>query len=516
MRRKILITAALGVAIATLLSGALISGVMTLLIDRITLDEAKATVSSIARRAGSIAGLGAVDLLEEVARDAVSLPSIAGIEITVLGITVKVGKTGKWERIEQPIVIGTPPITAGTVAATLDRHAWREAMTIIWMAGLGIAGTITVLCWMVMAWYLDRTLRPLADLSRAVRNISPGEAIGHVALPPGAPKEITDLVEAVQDMSRAVQKAMASSHRKSMEIAAVSHDVRNHMQGLALFLEEAEGLPLPEVSRKDLVAAKRHLVQVKALFSDAIDVARIESGMFIVHPHGVRAKSLVEEAVKEIGLGDVKIMGEDAAAWVDPEKTKRIVGNIVINAERHGGGQVMVETEVRQGFLHVTVTDEGEGMSEQELQELFTPFKGRGSGIGMAIARELAEAMGGKIDVESAPGEGTRVRLSLPAERPRATIAVLTGNEDLRSRLSRILGDLGEISRNPANADLIVIDGEWPGAESFLAGVGHDAPPPPIIAISGDKRWIAMGARSIIPSVEHAMALRRQVRVLLG
>ncbi len=515
MRHRILVTVALGVAIAALLSGALISGVMTLMIERITMDEARATVRSIAERAGSIAGLGAVDLLKEVAEEAIALPGIAGIEITVLGRTVRAGKNGQGERVEQPIVIGTPPITTGTVAATLDRHVWHKAMAIVWTAGFGIAAIITLLCWAVMAWYLDRTLRPLVDLGQAVRNTPLGESIGPITSPPDTPREITDLVDAVQDMSRAVQKTMASSRRKSMEIAAISHDMRNHMQSVALFLEEAECLPLPEEDRKSLHIAKRNLARIMTLFADAIDVARIESGTFHTHPHAVRTRQLVEEVVEELGLVGVQIVGEDMVGWVDPEKTKRVVGNILANAVRHGGGQVMVEVEVLHGLLRMTISDEGKGMNRQELEDLFTPFKGRGSGLGMAIARELTEAMGGSIEVDSSPGAGTRVYLTLPAEKPPVIIAVLTGNEDLRSRLARVLGDLGEIRFHPTGADLIVMDGDWPGAESFLAELGHDAPPPPIIVISTDRRWIAMGARSIIPGAEHAMALRRRVRALL-
>ncbi|MDQ3875656.1 MAG: ATP-binding protein [Actinomycetota bacterium] len=117
---------------------------------------------------------------------------------------------------------------------------------------------------------------------------------------------------------------------------------------------------------------------------------------------------------------------EPSTARCAPEKVERVVFNLLTNALRHtpSDGAVAVVVKPDTDEVRVTVEDTGEGMSEDSLQRMFDRFwrsdrartSGRaGAGLGLAIARGLVEAQGGRIWAESAPGGGARVSFTLPS-----------------------------------------------------------------------------------------------------
>jgi signal transduction histidine kinase len=104
---------------------------------------------------------------------------------------------------------------------------------------------------------------------------------------------------------------------------------------------------------------------------------------------------------------------------------ERIVGNLVDNALEHGGGSVDVRIAHEGGLALVEVSDQGSGISLEELPRVFDRFykgdpsrAGPGSGLGLAIALENARLLGGDLDVESEPGRGSRFTLRLPVTGP--------------------------------------------------------------------------------------------------
>ena len=119
----------------------------------------------------------------------------------------------------------------------------------------------------------------------------------------------------------------------------------------------------------------------------------------------------------------------EAAALADRRRVVQVLGNLVRNALRHTppGGLIAVRAERQDGRASVTVEDTGEGIPPDQLPHIFERFyrgdaardrASGGAGLGLAIVRELVEAMGGYVAVESAPGEGSRFSFSLPvAER---------------------------------------------------------------------------------------------------
>ena len=107
----------------------------------------------------------------------------------------------------------------------------------------------------------------------------------------------------------------------------------------------------------------------------------------------------------------------------DGDRVLQIISNLLSNAFRWTpeGGRVEVSLAEHGGWVSVVVADSGPGITAEERERIFRPFwsrDGGGTGLGLAIARELAMALGGRIDVRSEPGLGSRFELVLPAQRP--------------------------------------------------------------------------------------------------
>lgn len=107
----------------------------------------------------------------------------------------------------------------------------------------------------------------------------------------------------------------------------------------------------------------------------------------------------------------------------DGDRVLQIISNLLSNAFRWtpDGGRIALELAAENGIVQVAVEDTGPGISRLEQERIFRPFwsrDGGGTGLGLAIAHELAAALGGRIDVRSAPGRGSRFELVLPAAGP--------------------------------------------------------------------------------------------------
>jgi two-component system sensor histidine kinase PilS (NtrC family) len=118
-----------------------------------------------------------------------------------------------------------------------------------------------------------------------------------------------------------------------------------------------------------------------------------------------------------------------ATAWCDADQVRQVLWNLLANAAQAassdgGGGTVRVRCEAGGGVARLAVADDGPGIAPADLPQIFTPFfttKDRGTGLGLAIVQRVVDAHGGAVDVDSTPGAGTRVVVSLPAEPPPAT-----------------------------------------------------------------------------------------------
>jgi signal transduction histidine kinase len=132
-----------------------------------------------------------------------------------------------------------------------------------------------------------------------------------------------------------------------------------------------------------------------------------------------RAYSTFAEEARRRGIEYTQEADGAPVIVSDGDRVLQIISNLLANAFRWtpDGGRIGLELSSRNGTVTVDVADTGPGIGQEERERIFRPFwstDGRGTGLGLPIARELAVALGGRIELETAPGQGSRFRLVLP------------------------------------------------------------------------------------------------------
>ncbi|MGH7522343.1 MAG: GAF domain-containing sensor histidine kinase [Gemmatimonadales bacterium] len=240
------------------------------------------------------------------------------------------------------------------------------------------------------------------------------------------------------DNARLYQQAQQASRARDDTLAAISHDLRNGLNtvltAVGLLLRS---LPPDSEGRRDrrhVEAIRRSAERMNRVIGDLLDVASIESGRLFVEPRREPVGSIVAEAVaacrdhaleKALRV-EQQVTGEQLEAICDRERVVQVLGNLIGNAIKFtpDGGGVLVTAEVSDDEVLFAVRDTGVGVSSKQLPHVFdrfwqaTPRARLGSGLGLTIAKGVVEALGGRIWVESRPGEGTTFFFTLPLAAP--------------------------------------------------------------------------------------------------
>ena len=226
-----------------------------------------------------------------------------------------------------------------------------------------------------------------------------------------------------------------ASQAKSRFLATLGHEVRTPMTGVLGMSELLLDTPLDDRQRGYAESIRRAGDHLMRLVNDALDLARIEAGRLDLDPKPFDPARLVQDAVslyapaaRQKSLVLECAIDPDVPAWVlgDPGRVHQILLNLLGNAVKFTErGRVGVHLGVDDaGALTCLVSDTGPGLNEAQRERLFRRFEQAegartasrygGSGLGLAISQELSAAMGGRIEVDSAPGRGTRFRVMLP------------------------------------------------------------------------------------------------------
>jgi signal transduction histidine kinase len=255
--------------------------------------------------------------------------------------------------------------------------------------------------------------RPMRDLATASRELGAG-------LARSAPVPRLDTERGTREVreTAAVFNTMASRLQeqfdaRGMHLAAVSHDLRTPLTRLRLRLEQAP----PALAD----AAQRDIAEMTEMIDGTLDVLREmrEGGAAEV----VQLQALLAALVDDLqGAGHAVTLAEEGPALrvrVRPAALRRVLGNLIGNALRYGG-QARVALLPHAGGALVTVDDDGPGIPEDQLEAAFRPWvrlaaahARSGHGLGLAIARELAERDGGQVTLANRPGGGLQARLWL-------------------------------------------------------------------------------------------------------
>jgi PAS domain S-box-containing protein len=247
----------------------------------------------------------------------------------------------------------------------------------------------------------------------------------------------TDITTAkdAEELRRARDQAESADRAKTELLSHVSHELRtplNGVLGFAQLLEQAEDLPpqyQPWVAR--ILSSGRHLLGV---VDDLLDLSSAQSGgmrlaFATLDPVGVLhdAWSMLAERAREAGVSyqPCKPNGADLAVVADRQRLRQVFANLLSNAIKYNrpGGQVEVSAARTGERIELQIVDTGLGMSDAQLERIFRPFERLGvegssipgTGLGLALSRQLVEAMGGEIRVASARGRGTTFTVALRA-----------------------------------------------------------------------------------------------------
>jgi two-component system OmpR family sensor kinase len=249
------------------------------------------------------------------------------------------------------------------------------------------------------------------------------EAVGYWV---GTVTHRAELVERIKQDAAAQAKQVAAEEL----VTVLAHDLSNYITPLKgrLDLMQHRARRLGDDKWvQDTEAASRALKRLHAIITDLLDVGRLEQGIFSISRQPIDLVTLVQEIAGVMHTQKLRVIvraPDELRLEADPARLRQALENLVANALKHSPEgvpvDVGVESETRDDgeWAIVTVRDEGAGIAPDLIPRLFTRFgAGPGStglGLGLYLARSIAEAHGGTLAVNSTPGEGTSFRLSLP------------------------------------------------------------------------------------------------------
>lgn len=266
---------------------------------------------------------------------------------------------------------------------------------------------------------------PLGDLIDAAERVEAGDY--GVRVRARGPRELRSLASAFNSMSGRLE---SSERERRRLLADVTHELRTPLTIMQGNLEALlDGLYPADASHLEPILDETRVLS--RLVDDLRTLSLAEAGALALHREPTDIGQLIADSVASFrtqadGAGVDLVAFVDGAlpqVEVDPVRIREVFSNLLSNALRYTprGGSVRVGVLAVDGRVRVFVRDTGPGIAADALPHVFDRFykseESRGAGLGLAIAKSLVVAHGGEIDVTSAPGQGTEMRLWLPTAR---------------------------------------------------------------------------------------------------
>lgn len=294
-----------------------------------------------------------------------------------------------------------------------------------------VGGIVAVLVALAVSYVIARRLSGRVHrLAEAAGSIASGDLDHRVPVEGG--DEIADLARRFNVMAG----SLAEARRREREfLASVSHELRTPVTAIRGYAGAiADGTAESTDERAAALAViETESERLERLVQDVVDLARLGSNEFRLERSTVDLAGTLEEAARahaahaaDSGLRLDSAIAPPLRATTDPVRVRQIVSNLTENALRvtPSGGTVRISGRVEGSWIAIEVADTGPGIAAADLPHVFergylwNAYKSErrvGTGLGLAIVRELATALGGRMDVASDPGRGSTFRLLLPA-----------------------------------------------------------------------------------------------------
>lgn len=279
-----------------------------------------------------------------------------------------------------------------------------------WIARLGLMLGLSLLLIGPMTWWAARRLtRPVRALALAAQQVQIDRPTD-LDFSEG-PSEVAAVASALSEMRARLEGQL---NQRMRMLTAVAHDLRTPLTGLRLRAEQAPS------SARDRMA--QDIARMDAMISEILDYAAVQGGAAAgIEP--VDLADVARDVIDALAPGSVLLTVKvQARATAKPDRVRRVLLNLVHNALRYGE-DVMVEVDADQEWSIVRVLDRGPGLSADDLETVFEPFyrlegsRSRdtgGVGLGLSIARELAAADDGEVELQQRRGGGLAAVLRYP------------------------------------------------------------------------------------------------------
>ena len=378
----------------------------------------------------------------------------------------------------------------------------RNALVWFWAAASLLLGGVL--------WFKNRrieqlVLRPLMRLSRQMREVETGQT---AVAPDGAAnrfREFAALDDRFRSMAQAIrqreeelaeasERAQAAAQAKSVFLANISHEIRTPLSGVIGMTGLARRGEKDERQRGFLAKIEASARSLLGILNQVLDFSKIEAGQMPVEQIPFQPHALVESvagwlevAAREKGLEWTSTCEVGAEAWHrgDELRLKQVLLNLLDNAIKFtgAGGVTLAVTEPSPGRLRFAVRDTGVGLDAAQQRRVFEPFtqgdpsttrRLGGTGLGLAISRELVELMGGRLEVQSVPEQGSEFHFEIPAPACAApadqpAVRAARSVPDLSGRRVMVVDD------SVINREIIEGMLEDTGAEVVTASGGREA-----------------------------------------
>jgi signal transduction histidine kinase len=240
-------------------------------------------------------------------------------------------------------------------------------------------------------------------------------------------ERVAPLLAAALAQAELVEQQQTTLALREELIANVSHELRTPLTSTIGFLQtlDRQDIDLTRDERTELLAvARREAERLAVLVEDLLQLTRLERGDLPLEKSELDLAKLAKRAAEGVEVPterEIVLAEAHLFTLADPGRILQVVQNLLTNSIRHGEGQVSVNFEWEPGAARLLVSDEGRGVPDEQVSQLFVPFartstRRDSSGLGLAISRRIAEAHGGTLNYRPAEnGRGHAFVLELPA-----------------------------------------------------------------------------------------------------